>query len=100
MAQARVTDFGGGLGDVIASASQKFGGALHPKLSQILRNGQANFARKTSAQIKRATADFAAEHFQSRRLSQIAREQFLRSLHAIADRKSTRLNSSHSQISY
>src|SRR5204862_7695187 len=38
MAQAGVTDFGGGFRDVVFSTTQEFGGAFHPELAQELRN--------------------------------------------------------------
>src|SRR5687768_602336 len=80
VAEAGVTDLGGRFGDVISAGAQKLGRALHPELAQILRNGEADFAGKTAAKVKRTATDFAAEHFERRRLREIAGEQFFGSL--------------------
>ena len=53
-------------------------------VAQILRNRQANFARENAAQIKWAASHFLPEHFQRRRIGQIARQQLFRALDPFA----------------
>src|SRR6266404_1460507 len=84
MAQARITDFCGRFSDVVSSSTQKLRRAFHPKVAQILWNGQTHFARKNSAEIKRTAAHFLSDHFQRRRISEIARQKFLRPFHPFA----------------
>src|SRR6266508_5531942 len=84
MTEPRVSDFRRGFGHVVASGAQQLGRAFHPHIAQILRNGKAHFARKDSAEIKRTAAHFLPQHFQRRRIRQIACEQFFGPLHAFS----------------
>src|ERR1041385_737683 len=77
MTQARIANFGCRFRDIITPASQKFRGAFHPEVAQILRNGEPNLARKDPAQVKWTATDFLAQHFQRWGMSQITRQQFL-----------------------
>src|SRR6266700_2761122 len=47
--QAGVSDFSGGLSDIVASRAQQLGCAFHSQVAQILRNGETHFARKNPA---------------------------------------------------
>ena len=49
MTEAGVADFDRRFSDVIPSASQKLGGAFHPNIAEILRDGETDFARKNPA---------------------------------------------------
>jgi hypothetical protein len=49
MTQARVPDFCGRFGDVVAASAQKSCRAFHPEIAQILRNSQTDFAGKNPA---------------------------------------------------
>src|SRR5256885_17015858 len=75
MAQAGVADFGRRFSYVIAAAPEQFRRALHPRVAQELRNGEANFPRKDPAQVKRTAAHFLPEHFERRRIDQIAHKE-------------------------
>src|SRR5438270_1175873 len=74
MAQARITDFGRCFGHVVAAAAQQFRGTLHSQIAQVLRNGQPDLTRKTSAQVKRTAADFLAQLLKGWRVGEIVRQ--------------------------
>src|SRR5262245_5440454 len=72
MTQARVTHFCRSFSDVVASGAQQLRRAFHSYVAKILWNGETDFARKNPAQIKRAAAHFLSQHFQRRRVREIA----------------------------
>src|ERR1700739_912061 len=80
MTETGITEFGRGLGDVVATCTEQFSGALHSQFSEILGNGQADFARKHPAQVKRTATDFLAKGFQRQRIGEVAGKKFLRAL--------------------
>jgi hypothetical protein len=75
MAQAVVTDFQRGLGDIVFAGFQQFRRALHAQLAQMLRDRVAGLRGKNPAQIKMAAADFFAQFLQRRRLGQVLFQQ-------------------------
>ena len=80
MAQRRVADFHRRLGDVMAPAQEQFGGAFHPDLPDVLRNGHAHLLGKEAAEIKRTASDLRAERLDVGRISQMAAQDRGRAL--------------------
>ena len=71
MAEAVVADGDGGFGDVALAGAQKFGGAFHANLTNVLLNRHAGFLGEKPAQIKRAAANLFAEFFERGRFFEI-----------------------------
>src|SRR6266480_3145522 len=84
MTEARISNFCGSFGNVVAAGAQQLSRAFHPQIAQILRDGETDLTRKNPAQIKWTAADFLSEHLQHRRIGQIARQYFLRTLDTLA----------------
>ena len=84
MTEARVSHFGRRLGHIVAAGAQQLCRVLHPQIAQILRNRKTDFARKDSAQVKRTAADLLSQHFQCRRVGQIAPQNLLNTFDALA----------------
>ena len=84
MTQARIAHFCRGFGDVVTAGAQQLGRPFHANISQVLRDCVTDFARENSAQVKWAAAHLLPQHFQRRRVRQIARENLLHPVHSLA----------------
>ena len=74
MAERGVADFGGGFGDIVAAFEEQFGGAFHPDLAEILRDGHADFLGEKAAEVERTATDLRAEGFDVGWLGKMAAE--------------------------
>lgn len=71
MAQAVVSDFEGGFGDIAFAGAEEFGGFFHAELAEVLLDGHAAFLGEETTQIKWAAADLFAERFKRRGLDEV-----------------------------